>query len=135
MRLQEAAGGRRAKVCVTTLIVSSVWFINFFIYLIIVINMFLSADCVFRPALLLPGRREVDPLLLELSLDLSTTALRTPLLRDVALTTPTARPPASPVEPFPALASPSRLRPVDVSLWTRWIWMGNMSDSATKLMR
>ena len=131
--LQEAAGGRGAEVC-------SPWAHNELIQHIksdtqsIITILFVSAGCVSPPAPRPSKWQQVAPPR-QLTLDRSTTAARTLPPRGAALTTPTARPPASQVEPWPALASPSRPQPADGSPWTRWTWRGSMSDWATKQMR
>lgn len=103
--------------------------------LLILIITFVSAGCVCLPALHPPWWQEVVCLHQQLTLDQSTAALRVLLPRGAAPMTPTARPPASLEELWPAHASPSRPLPADGSLWTRWTWKANMSDSVTKRMR
>lgn len=97
--------------------------------------MSVPAGCVCPPVPHRPGCQEVIPLLQQRNLDPSTSALRAHLPRGAVPMTLIARPPALQGVLWPALASPSRLLPADGSLWMRWTWRGNMSDSATKQMR
>lgn len=101
---------------------------------LIITILFVSAGCVSPPAPRPSKWQQVAPPR-QLTLDRSTTAARTLPPRGAAPTTPTARPPASQVEPWPALASPSRPQPADGSPWTRWTWRGSMSEWATNQMR
>lgn len=90
-------------------------------------SILLHPGCVCLPALPPCEWQEVD------QAPVPSTAV--PLPRSGVSTTPTVRPQAWQEAQWREHASPSRLLPVDVSLWMKWTWMGSMCCSATKQMR